>query len=56
MDYSILRQEVELIITGLECMQDPVAEESFRKLLDDFTLRQIEKCKFKIAQRKAQRN
>ncbi len=56
MDYDLLRQKVELIIKGLEYMHDIEAEDDFVKLLDDFALRQMQRCRVKRAELKAQQN
>ena len=45
MDYELLRQKVELIIKGLECMNDPESEDDFISLLDNFSERMIKRCK-----------
>ncbi len=56
MDYNLLKEKTDLIIKGLECMADPESELEFISLLDNFTLKMMEKCKAKIAEQKAMMN
>lgn len=56
MNHQLLRQKIDCIIKGLECMASPEDEQEFLNLLDDFTIHMIDKCKSKIAEQKARLN
>lgn len=56
MDYELLREKVELLIKGLECMVDGEAEEEFIALLDSFTERMMNRCNRKLAEQASQVN
>lgn len=56
MDCESLRQGVEEIIKGLECMQDLEATQKFRDILDNFSKRMFLRCKTKEGEIDALKN
>jgi hypothetical protein len=56
MDYIKTREKVELMIKGLECMNDPKSDAEFLNILDFFALQMISRCTYLSAQNKIQQN